>query len=146
LFLINLLSVKSKDGLTNVSLSFIFGADTWGVGNITTTSGTLVDLSGITGSRNLIFTGFGNGPISGSLALFNATNAVETELSFGITPLAGTYRTAPFTGFLGDYTATERASAVPVPATLGLLLIGLLGLPLSRQMRKKGESNLIQLI
>lgn len=126
--------------LTNIDLSFTFGADSWGNADIATTAGTLVNLSGASGSRDLVFSGVGNGPLFGSIDLINGSNPGGTVLTFGPTGFEGQYHTLPPNDFYGDYVATERTETVPTPATLGLLLLGLFGLPIGRRMRNSANS------
>ena len=128
--------------LTNRSLSFSFGSgNTFDDSDITTTSGTLVEITGTPGSRSLVFTGGGNGSF-GSLDLQDNANTTETELSFGPTSLEGLYRTNNDLGNLGNYEAVE-ASSTPVPFGVNesLGLVGLATLVGLRQARKYYSKN-----
>lgn len=111
--------------LTNVDLGFTFGADTWGLANLDTSAGTLVEISTTLDARSLVFTGNGNGTFGGSIDFRNLANPTQTSLSFGPTGFEGRYVTSDFDG---DYAASQ----VPLPATLLLFAVGLAGLRLSR--------------
>ena len=107
--------------LKNVDLGFTFGADTWGLADLETSTGTLVEISTTLDARSLVFTGTGD--TGGSIDFAN-----PTSLSFGPTGFEGQYATD---NFFGDYAASAVAEA-PLPATLLLLAVGLAGLRLSR--------------
>jgi hypothetical protein len=116
--------------LTNVDLGFTFGADTWGLANLDTSAGTLVEISTTLDARSLVFTGNGNGPYLGSIDFQNPANPIYTVLTFGPSSAVGRYALGNFVLF-GDYAASAVAQT-PLPATLLLFAVGLAGLRLSR--------------
>ena len=124
--------------LTNRSLFLDFGGgNTFDDTDITTTSGTLVEITGTPGSRSLVFTGDGNGAFGGSLDLIDNTNTTETGLNFGPTGAEGLYGTP---SFFGDYEAVE-ATSVPFGVNESLGLVGLATLVGVRQAKKYYSKN-----
>ncbi|MGF1503213.1 MAG: hypothetical protein ACFBSD_15505 [Paracoccaceae bacterium] len=115
--------------LANVSFSADFPGfeGPFTLADLDTTTGTEVILSGPVGSRDLVFSGSGDGFADGSID-FN--NGAAEGLSFGATGAEGFYQTETF---FGDYQATEAGSGtvIPLPPTLPFLLAGLAGLGLA---------------
>jgi hypothetical protein len=115
--------------LTNVDLGFTFGADTWGLANLDTSAGTLVEISTTLDARSLVFTGIGNGLEGGSIDFLIDANPTDKVLTFGPSSAVGLYRVVG--SLFGDYAASAVAQT-PLPATLLLFAVGLAGLRLSR--------------
>ncbi|PWJ15067.1 VPLPA-CTERM sorting domain-containing protein [Jannaschia seohaensis] len=119
--------------LTNRTFTATFGAVTYTLADATTTAVTQVLITGLSGSRSLVFSGDGNGPQTGSIE-FLAPGGGRL-LTFGPTGFEGLYAETNVTSVPLPYTATEAAAAVPLPASALLLLASLAGLGIAARRR-----------